>query len=248
MSANSKELFVTNVIRQVKFPFDRKEIAKELNSHIEELESYYLEKNMGNDDAQKLAVDEMGDSTEIGNALNNVHKPILGWLWITSKYLFIAFACFSILLTGLRTYSSWQESMKKTAPTMDARTILQRIGYEELDIAIVFDKTLNQSLKLGRNTILFERILLNQDGSLIILYQDLKKFEPFGLNTGDYPLGQLSTISAGSRPELKFEISDTTSIEGYKLLIAHYVGNEEKIFHFTLYDSLNIYQLTFKGE
>lgn len=248
MSANSKELYVTNVIKHVKFPFDRKEIAKELNSHIEELESFYLETNIGHDEAQKLAVDEMGDSMEIGNALNNVHKPILGWLWIASKYLFIAFACFSIFLTCFRTYSSWQGSMEKTAPTMDARTILQWVGFEELGISIVFDKTLNQSLKLGRNTILFERILLNNDGTLIILYQDLRKFNPFGLNTGDYHLGQLSIIAAASGPEIKFEKSDINSIDGYKLLIAQYVGNEDKIFHFTLYDSLNTYHLTFKGE
>jgi hypothetical protein len=84
MSPSPKEEYVNNVIRQVKFPFDRKDIAKELKSHIEELESYYLEKGIDSDEAQKFAVEEMGNSLEVGNALNQVHKPLFGWLWIAS--------------------------------------------------------------------------------------------------------------------------------------------------------------------
>jgi hypothetical protein len=248
MSPSPKDEYVSNVIRQVKFPFDRKDIAKELKSHIEELESYYLEKGIDSDEAQKFAVEEMGNSLEVGNALNQVHKPLFGWLWIASKYLFIASVCFSIYITGMRVYASWQGSIEKAHPEIDAETIFQRSGFGVGTISILFDKAIDQKIKLSGNTIIFERILLNKDGTLVILYQDLKRFDPFGLDTGEYPLEQLSTLVLPSGSEFRFNKSFAGNIEGFKLLIIQHMGVDDRTFTFVLNDALNTYRLTFKGE
>lgn len=72
--------------RQVRFFWDRGAIAAELTAHYED-HVKDLER-IGFDHALALerALGAMGDAEEVGRALDRVHKPLLGWLWLVSKW------------------------------------------------------------------------------------------------------------------------------------------------------------------
>ena len=73
------------VTDQVRFWPDRKDIAKELTAHYEDhvrdLERLDYPLKL----AEQRALDAMGDPEIIGKALDRVHRPWLGWLWVASR-------------------------------------------------------------------------------------------------------------------------------------------------------------------
>lgn len=74
------------VVQQVRFWPDRGMIGTELEAHYED-HVKDLER-IGYDDplARERALTAMGDPVEVGRALDRVHKPWLGWLWLASKW------------------------------------------------------------------------------------------------------------------------------------------------------------------
>ena len=77
------------VTAQVRFKPDRKAIAKELTAHYEDhvydLERVGYERKL----AKQRALAAMGDAAEVGRALDRVHKPWLGWMWIVSRAVLV---------------------------------------------------------------------------------------------------------------------------------------------------------------
>lgn len=71
--------------RQVRFRPDRGAIQRELTAHyqdhVRDLERVGYDWKL----AEQRALAAMGDPEEIGRALDRVHKPWLGWLWIASR-------------------------------------------------------------------------------------------------------------------------------------------------------------------
>lgn len=219
MSVNSKDDFINCVVKQVKFPFDRKPIAKELEDHIDQLESFFLSTKCSPDEAQRKAVLEMGDPLEVGRSLNDVHKPLLGWLWIFNKYLCILIAIYSSILFATKFYTTWESSKEHTPPMFEGESAFQSIGIDPVEIHIVYDKTIYQKIDLHCETILFERILLNSDGTMILLYQSIKKFDPFGLDVGEYPIQSMSTLVHSQDRETRFKAERVKEIEGHRILV-----------------------------
>ena len=88
------------VITQVRFRPDRNSIARELTAHYEDhvrdLERLDYPPKL----AEQRALTAMGDPEAIGKALDHVHKPWLGWLWIISKAAALV-AAVVLVLTGL---------------------------------------------------------------------------------------------------------------------------------------------------
>ncbi len=78
--------WVTEVLGCVRFLPDRKAIRQELEAHYEDhvkdLERIGYEHKL----ARERALGAMGDPVEVGRALDRVHKPWLGWLWLISKW------------------------------------------------------------------------------------------------------------------------------------------------------------------
>lgn len=54
-------------------------VEKELRAHIEDQRDAYLDSGMEEKEAMDLAVKQMGDPVEIGNALDRVHRPRMDW-------------------------------------------------------------------------------------------------------------------------------------------------------------------------
>lgn len=101
------------VVAQVRFWPDRKAIAKELTAHYEDhvrdLERLDYPQKL----AEQRALDAMGDPEAIGRALNRVHKPWLGWLWIVSRVVLIL-ALVTALVLGVEPAGRWLQRAKNT--------------------------------------------------------------------------------------------------------------------------------------
>lgn len=64
-------------------------VEKELRAHIEDQTESYLAEGMKEEEAKRLAVEQMGDPVEIGTALDRIHRPKMDWK-ATGAILFLA--------------------------------------------------------------------------------------------------------------------------------------------------------------
>lgn len=74
------------VVQQVRFKPDRGEIGSELEAHYEDHVRDLERIGYDHDLARERALGAMGDPVEVGRALDKVHKPWLGWLWLASRW------------------------------------------------------------------------------------------------------------------------------------------------------------------
>ena len=104
----NKQEFLESIRKQIHFVFDRDSIEQEFNQHIEDSTFDFMSEGYSKEEAEKIAIEQMGDPIEIGKQLNEEHKPLLGYLWMTSKVvlgLLTIPACFWIGVFG---YSLFQ--------------------------------------------------------------------------------------------------------------------------------------------
>lgn len=87
-------------VGQVRFQPDRWAIRQELEDHYEDhvkdLERIGYDHTL----AQERALGAMGDPVEVGRALDKVHKPWLGWLWLVSKWGAVVCGFLALLILG----------------------------------------------------------------------------------------------------------------------------------------------------
>ena len=85
---NAKE-FLNNVSKEIKYKPANKLISEELEAHIEELKKDNLCKGFSEEQAEELAVEQMGDATKIGKRLNKIHRPKLDWVTLILTIILI---------------------------------------------------------------------------------------------------------------------------------------------------------------
>lgn len=88
--------FLNKVSKEIKYKPANKNITEELESHIEEAKKDYLCKGYSSNEAEEMAVKQMGDARKIGKELNKIHKPKLDWMLMG---LIIILFSFRIILT-----------------------------------------------------------------------------------------------------------------------------------------------------
>ncbi|EAD2030226.1 FtsW/RodA/SpoVE family cell cycle protein [Listeria monocytogenes] len=89
MSSAIFEEYLGKVIAKVKSKQAHSMIKKELISHLEELSDSFQKRGLSIEDADKKAMQEMGDPSAVGKNMNQLHKPRMDWLLIA---LFILLA------------------------------------------------------------------------------------------------------------------------------------------------------------
>lgn len=94
MSSSTFEEYLGKVIANVKSKQAHSMIKKELSNHLEELSHSFQKRGLSIEDANKKAMQEMGDPSTVGRNMNQLHKPRMDWLLIS---LFILLAGISFL-------------------------------------------------------------------------------------------------------------------------------------------------------
>ncbi|MBR3840100.1 MAG: hypothetical protein IKM20_03075 [Erysipelotrichales bacterium] len=81
----NKQEYLNVVRKQIHFFLDRDSIEEELSSHLSESIADLMDEGLPKDEAEQLAVKQMGDPIEVGKQLNQEHHPVLGYLWLASN-------------------------------------------------------------------------------------------------------------------------------------------------------------------
>ncbi len=100
---NTKE-FIDKVCKEIKYKPANKQIADELETHIEELKNDNLCKGLSEDESEEIAVKQMGDAQKIGKSLNKIHRPKLDWITFIISLVFICFGGQIWSLFDLKSY------------------------------------------------------------------------------------------------------------------------------------------------
>ena len=96
-----KNEFLSVVRKQIRFVFDRDKIEDELKQHLTDSIENLIEEGFSWQDAERIAVEQMGNPKEVGQLLNREHNPILGYLWTISRVALCIFVCRIALQSGM---------------------------------------------------------------------------------------------------------------------------------------------------
>ena len=126
---NDKEKFLQNILSYIKLPFERKAIYKELDNHIDDRIHEFIEEGLTPEHALIKAIDAMGNPADIGKELNQVHRPLLGWLWKISDILMKILAI--IVALNLLTLIISSINLNPALEYIDKETIVYHLKVDE---------------------------------------------------------------------------------------------------------------------
>lgn len=85
------ENFLQNVCQEIKYKPVRPSISEELEQHIQEIKEEYIQNGIEEQEAEKRAIEQMGNAEEIGKRLNKIHRPKTDWRLIVLITILTAF-------------------------------------------------------------------------------------------------------------------------------------------------------------
>lgn len=174
--------YIKQVLRHVKFIVDHRSIKRELKSHINDLIEEHNWQSLSNDELNKRIMEEMGSPDEIGKELNKIHHPIIGYVWVITRTLFIVILCLSLYNVYKSLTLTSQSSLNKSDENLDIESLLYAIGYtkgEDLSNVKYRDWDIREVVEIDNTTLVFERVLLLENDNLVLLYRMDGKFNLF---------------------------------------------------------------------
>ncbi|PFP24705.1 cell division protein FtsW [Bacillus sp. AFS073361] len=79
---NKKQVFLNEVIAQIKSKDAKKYVIDELNYHVKEAKNIWIEKGLLEVEAEEKAVEHMGSPVQLGKQLNKLHRPKVDWILV----------------------------------------------------------------------------------------------------------------------------------------------------------------------
>ena len=95
----NKNEYLEQIIKQISYVFDIPAIKKELSHHIDDLKEDLQNDGYSKEEAEKLAIEMMGDPIETGKQLNKVHNPFLGYMLMCARIVTICIICAFLTIT-----------------------------------------------------------------------------------------------------------------------------------------------------
>lgn len=62
-------------------------VVQELEQHLLDQQGAYLDQGYGEEEAARMAVEQMGDARQVGQALNRAHRPQTPWFPLVATEL-----------------------------------------------------------------------------------------------------------------------------------------------------------------
>lgn len=181
MSQNNLNEFLDQVLSYIKFHLVKDEIKAELESHILDKMDYYTSKGYNKEEAEELAVNDMGDPKQIGIQLNKQHNPLIGWILKITNGLVGFIAIAGIFLSIVFVVPSIIMSLFVRGPIHD-------ITKESIEYRIDLD----EQVRIDNRIINFTNLVYEKDGSMNILYNER---ETGLLRRGGWSFGTIGEIS-----------------------------------------------------
>jgi hypothetical protein len=171
--------YIKQVLKQVKFIVDHRSIKRELNSHIQDLMDEHQWHNLSEDELNLKILEEMGDPIDLGKSLNQVHKPILGYIWVLTRSIFIIVLCLSSYNIYKTLVNTSQSRQTFTDEKLIVSDIVNSVGESlEIDYSNLKyrDWDIHEVIEFDYSYLIFERIILTENNSLILVYHSQTKF------------------------------------------------------------------------
>lgn len=160
MQSRKKDKFLDEIIKYIRFPFDRADIREELKDHINDKIEDYIDQGIDFDEAETMAVSNMGDAEIIGKALNKEHNPFVGWmLGITNVILVIL-----VIITG---YVVIVTSFMSIFGLVDVNDTPKE--------DIVYEMKVDEKVQIDDRVIHFTKLVYDKEGSMNIYYRSYDK-------------------------------------------------------------------------
>ena len=108
--------FLDSVCEQIKYKPIRKNIAEELQDHIEEAKEDFIQEGLEEQIAEEKAIEQMGEPEEIGKKLNKIHRPKLDWKLLLILIILLCFSGLVVLIKSkndIELFGTEGESIKK---------------------------------------------------------------------------------------------------------------------------------------
>lgn len=171
--------YIKQVLKQVKFIVDHRSIKRELNSHIQDLIDEHQWHNLSEDDLNQKIQEEMGNPIDLGKSLNQVHKPILGYIWVLSRSIFIIVLCLSSYNIYKTLVNTSQSRQTFTDEKLNVNDLINGVGNTlnyDYSILKYRDWDIHEVIEFDYSYLIFERIILTEDNNLILVYHNQNKF------------------------------------------------------------------------
>ena len=192
MNSNEFDDYIKNVLNQIVFVFEHKNIKRELMSHLADLKDEYAEQGLESSELTRRVIEDMGDPVVIGKELNQIHHPIIGWLWWISRLFVVVTLVYSIFFVGSKFMTHQLSKRFVSDQDFDINQFMSGLGDSE-GIA-QFNQDLALTIKLNDGELLIDRLIQTQDGTIILLYQEIHAFDLFHLNERIFDLHQYGQL------------------------------------------------------
>ena len=171
--------YIKQVLKQVKFIVDHRSIKRELNSHIQDLIDEHQWRDLSENELNLKILEEMGDPIDLGQSLNQVHKPILGYIWVVSRSIFIIVLCLSIFNIYKTLESTSFSRQTRTDDKLKVNDVVNGVentlGIDHSNLKYR-DWDIHEVIEFDYSYLIFERIILTEDNNLILVYHSQTKF------------------------------------------------------------------------
>jgi len=148
--------FCKKVCAYVRYKTVHREIAEELQNHIEDHLEALLERGVSLEEAEKQAVEAMGDPEQIGRELNKQHRPFLERLLTITN-----------LLTGIGVlYCIWALFFVGFMGLIS----LGSLNYSVEPEHILYTQKLEGKQKVGAITYKLQKLTVTDDNTILIAY------------------------------------------------------------------------------
>ncbi len=153
---NEKEDFLQDVLSFIKFPFDRQAIRNELEGHIDDQAYDYIQDGLPPKEAIHKAIIQMGSPSDIGRELNQMHRPLVGWIWKLSDMLVKTLSVIVLLAIIMQILLSINLNSPSSFINQDQ---------------IVYHLKPNESRQIDDEIIKITDIIYDKKGTLFIFYK-----------------------------------------------------------------------------
>ena len=150
--------YLQRVRKHIYYVFDRDSIEQELAEHLQDSMDFLRDAGHSKEEAEILAVEQMGSPDEVGKQLNKEHHPVLGYAWLASVLILIVLAVPLVLCVGNMVYMG----IKTITPI----TIKNSEKIYSLDM----------ELELSTHKVWLDNICVNEDGEYYLTYRARTKY------------------------------------------------------------------------
>ena len=192
MSSSDFEIYIKDVLKQISFVPEHKNIRRELVSHFSDLQDEYLAQGVFETEISTRVIEDMGDPILLGKELHQIHHPLIGWLWYFSRVAVVVLAGYSLFLVGSKTYLHFVNNRFISDRGFDIEQFMHgKIDetnkvYRDLDLDIFVD--------LEDGKLLIDRFIQLEDGTVFILYQENHSLSLLDLNERLFDLRQYGKL------------------------------------------------------